>query len=263
MGVDVETVVAARDIHTRFGETVVHAGVDLELQRGEILAVIGGSGCGKSVLMRELLRLLRPTSGRVELFGQDITEMDETEISPLRRRLGVLFQHGALFSSQTLLENVTMPLIEHTDIELETAEQLAEMRIGMVGLPLDACARFPSELSGGMRKRAGLARALALDPELLFLDEPTSGLDPVGANALDELILDLARPLALSVIMITHDLASLWTVADRVIMLGEGRILANGTPDQVADTDHPAVRSFFGGARGEAARAVGAQQERR
>jgi len=249
-------VVEVKGVHTRFGDAVVHRDVNLELRRGEILAVIGGSGCGKSVLLREILRLMPVTEGEISLFSEDISTLSEAQLAPLRRRIGVLFQHAALFSSQTLLENVMLPLLEHTHLDPDTVEELARLRIAMVGLPEEAAGRFPAELSGGMRKRAGLARALALDPELLFLDEPTSGLDPVGANGLDDLIKDLAHAMGLTVLMVTHDLASLWYIADRIVMLGDAQVLASGTAEEVASVDHPLVQQFFSGPRGRAARAI-------
>lgn len=249
-----EKVVSVRGLHTRFGSNVVHHDVDMELRRGEVLAIIGGSGSGKSVLLREILGLVAPWKGTVELFGQDLSSLSEQGIMPLRKRIGVLFQHAALFSSQTLLDNVAFPLREHTDLDEDCIEDLARLKVRLVGLPPEACARYPSELSGGMRKRAGLARALALDPEVLFLDEPTSGLDPVGANGLDELIHELAETLGLTVLMVTHDLASLFSITERVVMLGDRRIIAEGRPEEVAAVEHPVVEAFFGGSRGEAAR---------
>jgi phospholipid/cholesterol/gamma-HCH transport system ATP-binding protein len=246
-------VVEARGVSTRFGRKVVHDGISLDIRRGEIFAIVGGSGSGKSTLMREMVLLLRPSGGSIRVFGSDVAAVDLKQALALRRRIGVLFQNGALFSGQTVLENVAAPLHEHTRLTSRLVKEIAAMKIALAGLEPDAAALYPSQLSGGMRKRAALARALALDPELLFLDEPSSGLDPVSADAFDELILQLKRALGLTIVMVTHDMDSLWRVADRVVLLGQARILGYGTMEELAGSGDPLVRDFFQGPRGRAA----------
>jgi phospholipid/cholesterol/gamma-HCH transport system ATP-binding protein len=238
-------VVEMEHITTRFGAQVVHDDISFDVRAGEILALVGGSGSGKTTLLREALRLMKPTEGTIRVFGVDLGTATEEEAVAVKRRIGVLFQKGGLFGALTLLENVGLPLREHTDLRPEMIDQVARLKIGFVGLPPDAEAKFPSQLSGGMIKRAGLARALALDPELLVLDEPTSGLDPVGARALDRLILDLHQALQLTVLLVTHDLDSIRILADRVAMLGKGRLLALGTVEELERSEVKEVREYF------------------
>ena len=249
-----EKVVEMRDIVTRFGSKVVHDRISMDVRRGEVLAVVGGSGSGKSTLMREMVMLMPPTSGYVEVLGRDVGGLSEIKILPLRRRIGVMFQHGALFGGQTVLENIGVPLREHTDLSRHIIDEIAQVKLALSGLEQRVGGLSPDQLSGGMRKRAALARALALDPELLFLDEPSSGLDPISADALDDLILKLKELLGLTLVMITHDMDSLWRVADRVVLLGEGRILGIGTMSSLSQSEDPQIRSFFSGPRARAAR---------
>lgn len=250
-------IVKVRGLVTRFGQVVVHDGLDLSVSRGEIIGVIGGSGSGKSVLLRALIMLIVPSAGTVELFGQPTTALDPEAADRLRRRFGVLFQHSALFSSLSVLENVSYPLREHTALSPRTTSELAMLKLSLTGLPSDAVYRYPRELSGGMTKRVALARALAMDPELLFLDEPSTGLDPVSANAFDELIVRLKRDLDLTVLMVTHDLDCLWRTTDRVAFLGDKRVLAVGTMDELSRDTHPAIMAYFQGPRGRNAKERG------
>ncbi|HEB99687.1 MAG TPA: ATP-binding cassette domain-containing protein [Thiotrichales bacterium] len=247
-------VIEIRDLCTRFGDYVVHEHLDLEVREGEVLALVGGSGSGKTTLLQEIIMLRRPTSGSIRLFGHEVVGLPFAEAQALRRRFGVLFQHGALFSGMNVLRNVGVPLKEHTDFDNELIDEIAMLKIRMAGLPPEAAWRYPSELSGGMIKRAGLARAMALDARLLFLDEPTSGLDPGSADAFDELVRRLKNWLGLTMVMISHDLESLWAVADRVAVLGEGRIVAVGAMEELAEVDHPAVQEYFRGERARRAR---------
>jgi phospholipid/cholesterol/gamma-HCH transport system ATP-binding protein len=250
-------VVRVRGLRTRFGTQVVHDGVDLEVQGGEVFGIVGGSGSGKSVLLRCILGLLRPERGEIEVLGQDIGRLGERERSDLQARQGVLFQDGALFSSLTVAENIQTPLRERLRLPDDLMQQLTKLKLDLVGLPHDACHKYPAELSGGMRKRAGLARALALDPEILFLDEPTAGLDPIGAAAFDRLIGGLQRSLGLSVVMVTHDLDSLAAICDRVAALVDKRAVV-GTLEELRNLDHPWLRAYFGGPRGRGALAAAA-----
>jgi phospholipid/cholesterol/gamma-HCH transport system ATP-binding protein len=243
-------VIEVRGLETRFGERVVHEGVDLDVRRGEVFAIIGGSGSGKSTLLRELIMLQRPTAGSIRLLGAELDGLREEQRLSLRRRLGVLFQGGALFSELTVLENVAFGLREHTGLSAPFVDELAALKLHLAGLGADAHTLFPSQLSGGMRKRTALARAIAMDPELLFLDEPTSGLDPASADAFDDLVTHLRDDLGLTIIIITHDMDTVWTAADRVLVLGQGRALGLGTPDDLARRDDPALAEFFRGARG-------------
>jgi phospholipid/cholesterol/gamma-HCH transport system ATP-binding protein len=236
---------------------VVHDGVDLEVQGGEVFGIVGGSGSGKSVLLRCILGLLRPERGEIEVLGQDIGRLGERERSDLQARQGVLFQDGALFSSLTVAENIQTPLRERLRLPDDLMQQLTKLKLDLVGLPHDACHKYPAELSGGMRKRAGLARALALDPEVLFLDEPTAGLDPIGAAAFDRLIGGLQRSLGLSVVMVTHDLDSLAAICDRMAALVDKRAVV-GTLEELRNLDHPWLRAYFGGPRGRGALAAAA-----
>jgi phospholipid/cholesterol/gamma-HCH transport system ATP-binding protein len=249
-----DAVVEIRDLNTRFGSAVVHENVNLAVQRGEVFALVGASGCGKSTLLRETIVLQQPVSGSIRVFGQEVVGLSDEQALPLRRRWGVMFERGALFSSLTVLENVGMVLREHTALGKRLIDENAAVKIALTGLPADAGYKYPSELSGGMRKRAALARALALDPELLFLDEPTAGLDPLSASGIDELIRHLRDALGLSIMMVTHDLDLLWRSADRVAVLGDGRILGTGTMEELSRSDHPLIREYFYGPRGRAAR---------
>lgn len=241
-------------IHTRFGAAVVHDDVSLTVNRDEVFAIAGGNGSGKSVLMREMILLQHPTSGAIEIFGQDVSTMNEAEVAVLRRRCGVLFQHGALFSSLTVTENVAVPLREHTRLSRRLIEELALLKIASTGFPMASVTKYPNELSGGMRRRAALARAMALDPELLFLDEPTSGLDPISAAGFDELVQQLREWFRLTIVIITHDLDSLWRIADRVAILGNGKVLGMGSMRDLSRSTDPLIHEYFYGPRGRAAR---------
>ncbi len=248
-----DAVISIRGLRTQFGGQVVHDGLDLDVRRGEVLGVVGGSGTGKSVLLRTVIGLNRPRAGTIRVLGQETMALSDAGWQRLQQRWGVLFQNGALFSSMTVFENVVVPLKEHTALAPELVADLAALKIELVGLPANAGPKHPAELSGGMRKRAGLARALALDPEILFLDEPTSGLDPIGAAAFDELIRSLQRSLGLTVLMVTHDLDSLWAICDRVAVLVDGRLKIGTMADHLSDP-HPWIRAYFHGPRARAAR---------
>lgn len=250
---DAQHVIEVAGVTNRFGAQVVHKGLDLRVRPGEILGVIGGSGAGKSVLLQTIIGLRRPEEGSVRVFGQDVHAGPEEELRAIERRWGVLFQDGALFSSLTVAQNIQAPLREHLDLPQRLMDELAAIKIKMVGLPPEAGAKYPSELSGGMRKRAGLARALAMDPALLFLDEPTSGLDPIGAAAFDQLIKDLHEALRPTVFMVTHDLDSLHAICHRVAVLARGRICAIGTLEEIMQVNEPWIADYFGGPRGRAA----------
>ena len=238
-------------IVNRFGTQVVHDGVSLDVQQGEVFGIVGGSGSGKSVLLKTMLGLHRPNSGRVEVEGLDITTLDEARMRAVKQRYGVTFQQGALFSSLTVADNVVLPVREALDLDDETLSRLVELRLRMVGLPLDSAAKYPAQLSGGMTKRAALARALALDPVLLFLDEPTAGLDPIAAAGFDELVLYLRRALELTIVMVTHDLDTLTRTCDRVAVLVDGKVIVD-TLGNIVENDHPWIRDYFHGARGRA-----------
>ncbi|HUZ13816.1 MAG TPA: ABC transporter ATP-binding protein [Caulobacteraceae bacterium] len=246
--------IEVRGLCSSFGDRVVHQGLDLTVRRGDVLGVVGGSGAGKSVLLNTIIGLRRPDSGTVRIFGQDIQHATRRKWTAIERRWGVLFQQGALWSNLTVRENVAAPLVEHTEMPLKEIDELADLKIALAGLPPASGALKPSELSGGMIKRVGLARALALDPELLFLDEPTSGLDPIGAAAFDELIRDLADSLDLTVFMITHDLDSLYAITDQVAVLADGKVVAMAPVGELESFDHPWVREYFLGPRGRASR---------
>lgn len=242
-----------RGLNSRFGTNVVHDNISLAVHPGEIFALVGGSGCGKSTLLRTIIMLLQPVSGSIRVFGREVVGLNDEQALPLRRRWGVMFERGALFSSLTVTENVSMVLREHTRLSSRLIDEVAALKIALTGLPADAGAKYPSELSGGMRKRAALARAIALDPELLFLDEPTAGLDPLSASGIDELVRSLRDMLGLTIMMVTHDLDLLWRSADRVAVLGEGHILGVGTMVELSQSDHPIIREYFYGPRGRAA----------
>lgn len=250
-----DPIIRVRGLVTRFGTHTVHDGLDLDVRRGEIIGVVGGSGTGKSVLLRAIVGLLKPVAGRIEVFGESVRDTPEEEYRRLRRRWGVMFQDGALFSSLTVRQNVEAPMREQLQLGQDLRETLAGIKVRMVGLPENALANYPSELSGGMRKRAGFARAIALDPEIVFLDEPTAGLDPIGAAAFDILIRQLQAALGLTVFLVTHDLDSLYAICDRVAVLADKRVLAVGTVQDMLKVDHPWVREYFHGPRARAAMA--------
>ncbi len=250
---DGDVVIRVKGLRNVFGEQVVHDGVDLEVSRGEILGVVGGSGTGKSVLMRSIIGLQNPEAGEVHVFGQDMLNLEGDAATEIRRHWGVLFQGGALFSGLTVAENVEVPLREFYRLDQQLMDEIAAYKIAMVGLPPEAGPKYPSELSGGMRKRAGLSRALALDPQLLFLDEPTAGLDPIGAASFDALIRQLRDILGLTVFLITHDLDTLYSICDRVAVLADKKVLTVGTIPQLLAFDHPWVQEYFTGPRGRAA----------
>ena len=249
-----DAVIEIERLNTSFGKAVVHRDVGFSVARGEIFALVGASGCGKSTLLRETIVLQRPQSGSIRVFGQQVVGMDDEAALALRRRWGVMFERGALFSALTVSENVSMVLEEHTDLGPALRAEVAALKIALTGLPPDAGPKYPSELSGGMRKRAALARAMALDPELLFLDEPTAGLDPLSATGIDELVRHLRDALGLTIMLVTHDLDLLWRAADRVAVLGDGRILGIGTMNELSKSDDALIREYFYGPRGRAAR---------
>ena len=247
-----DIVIRIKGIVTRFGTATIHDGINLEVRRGEVLGVVGGSGSGKSVLLRTIIGLNRPAAGEIEVLGHDVQRLSPAEQRQLEQRWGVLFQDGALFSSLTVAQNIEVPLREHYPMPEPLMDEIAACKIGMVGLPEDTAEKFPAQLSGGMRKRSGLARALALDPEILFLDEPTAGLDPIAAAAFDELIRDLKASLGLTVFLVTHDLDSLFAICDRVAVLVD-KTLRIGTLAQHLRDDHPWIHAYFHGPRGRAA----------
>ncbi|WP_066682635.1 ABC transporter ATP-binding protein [Caulobacter sp. CCH9-E1] len=255
--------IEVRGLVSRFGEHVVHDGLDLKVERGEVLGVVGGSGTGKSVLLNTIIGLKAPDGGHVRLFGGDMRTASRRRWSSIERRWGVLFQQGALFSNLTVRENVAAPLHEHTRLPRREIDEIADLKIAMVGLPAHAALLKPAELSGGMRKRAGLARALAMDPELLFLDEPTAGLDPISAGAFDELINDLSESLDLTVFMITHDLDTLYAITDRVAVLADKKVVAAAPVHELERSDHPWIKKYFLGPRGRAAASAEARAKAR
>jgi phospholipid/cholesterol/gamma-HCH transport system ATP-binding protein len=249
-----ETVIEVRGLRNSFGDQVVHENLDLDVRRGEILGVVGGSGTGKSVLMRSIIGLQTPDEGEVRVFGQPMIGRDDTDARNVRRRWGILFQGGALFSTLTVAENVQVPLREYfRRLDPTLLDEIAAYKVAMTGLPAEAGPKYPSELSGGMRKRAGLARALALDPDLLFLDEPTAGLDPISAAAFDDLIKSLKDTLGLTVFLITHDLDTLYAICDRVAVLADRKVVAIGTIPELLALDHKWIQEYFRGPRGRAA----------
>jgi phospholipid/cholesterol/gamma-HCH transport system ATP-binding protein len=244
--------IEVRGLRSQFGSHVVHDNLDLEVREGEILGIVGGSGTGKSVLVNTILGLKQPDAGEVYFRGQAMSGLTGKERLALEKRWGVLFQSGALFSSLTVQENVMAPMREHVRMPVSLMKELADLKIGLVGLAGEAGSKFPAELSGGMKKRAGLARALALDPDILFLDEPTAGLDPIGASAFDSLIKELSETLSLTVVMITHDLDSLHAICDRVAVIADKRVIANAPLDELTQNEHPWIQEYFGGPRGRA-----------
>ncbi len=249
-----EPAIVVEGLVSRFGSNLVHDGLDLTVRKGEVLGLVGGSGAGKSVLLNTLIGLRRPEAGRVRVLGVDVSHAGDAKQRELEARWGVLFQGAALFSALSVLDNVAAPLREHTRLPRRQVRALAELKIALAGLPPEAAALKPAELSGGMRKRAGVARALALDPELLFLDEPTSGLDPIGAEAFDRLLQGLSKALGLTVLLITHDLDSLYALCDRVAVIADRKIVATAPVAELERSDHPWIRAYFLGPRGRAAR---------
>jgi phospholipid/cholesterol/gamma-HCH transport system ATP-binding protein len=247
-----EPIIRVRDLHVAFGSKMVLNGLDLDVKAGEVMGFVGGSGQGKSVLTRTILGLVPKKSGKIEVFGEDIDHLTPEEHRILERRWGVMFQSGALFSALTVKQNIEAPMREYLSLSQATMDELAMLKIRMVGLPPDAADKFPSELSGGMVKRAAIARALALDPELLFLDEPTSGLDPIGAAEFDDLISTLQKTLGLTVFMVTHDLDSLYSICDTIAALADGKVIASGPLSTMLASDHPWLRSYFHGKRSRA-----------
>lgn len=244
-------VIEITELKNLLGGQWVHDGLNMIVEKGEIIAIIGPSGCGKTTLLRSILMLRKQTAGSIKVFGIDTLRCSEAEAMQLRRRWGVMFQSGALFSSLTLLENIIYPLNEYMNLPQAVQKEIALLKIALVGLEVEAAAKYPAELSGGMRKRGAVARALALDPELLFLDEPTSGLDPQGAGELDELVLELRDNLGLTFVMVTHDLDTLWRVPDRVFYLGEGKVLAALPMQEIVKQRHPLIRTYFSGPRSQ------------
>lgn len=245
--------IVVEGLENRFGDFVVHQDLSLTVNRGEILGVVGGSGTGKSVLMRSIIGLQTPSAGEIEVFGRSITSAEPDEVLGVRNRWGVLFQGGALFSTLTVGENVEVPLKQfYPDIDDKLRCEIARYKVMLSGLPDDAVNKYPAELSGGMKKRAGLARALALDPELLFLDEPTAGLDPIGAANFDSQTRELKETLGLTVFLITHDLDTLYEICDRVAVLADRRVIAVGTIPELLESDHPWIDEYFNGPRGRA-----------
>lgn len=247
-----EIVIKVRGLTNQFGDHVVHDHVDLDVKRGEVIAIVGGSGTGKSVLLRSIIGLIEPKEGEIEIFGVDPRTLSGHELEQLQIRWGMLFQEGALFSSETVAENIQVPLREYTKMSQELMNEVASVKLSMVGLPESAAPKFPSEISGGMKKRAGLARALALDPELLFLDEPTAGLDPISATQFDQLVRDLQKSLNLTVVMVTHDIDTLRATTDRIAVLVNKK-LKIGTIDTLRNDPDPWIKEYFSGVRGRAA----------
>jgi phospholipid/cholesterol/gamma-HCH transport system ATP-binding protein len=247
-----ESVISVRDLVNGFGNRIIHDHIDLDVKRGEVMGLVGGSGTGKSVLMRTIIGLNMPKEGSVKVFSEEVSDADNSSMRVLQMRWGVLFQEGALFSSQTIAENIQVPLREYTEMTQNLMNEIASMKLSMVGLPEDTARKYPSELSGGMKKRAGLARALALDPELLFLDEPTAGLDPISATNFDVLVRDLQKSLGLTVLMVTHDIDTLRATTDRVAVLVDKKVKI-GTIAELRKDDNPWIKEYFSGTRGRAA----------
>lgn len=242
-------IVELLNIKTRFGQQRIHQNLNLTVNKGERLALVGGSGCGKSVLLSEIALLLQPEAGKIRLFGQDVQQLNTGQLKLMRTRMGMMFQQGALFTSLSLLENIMLPIRELQQLPNSLIQELAMLKLQLVGLPATAAHKFPQELSGGMLKRAAVARALALDPNLLLLDEPTSGLDPVSANAFDELLLELHANLELTLILVTHDLDSLWRITDQVAFIGRKRVLCKAPMDELIQQDHPDIKHYFASTR--------------
>jgi phospholipid/cholesterol/gamma-HCH transport system ATP-binding protein len=251
-GSEKDVVIRVRGLVNGFGDQLLHDHIDLDVYRGEVLGVVGGSGTGKSVLLRSIIGLNEIRSGTIEVFGRNTDHLNETQWREIEMRWGVLFQEGALFSSQTIAENIQVPLREYTAMTQDLMNEIASMKLSMVGLPENAAPKHPSELSGGMKKRAGLARALALDPEIVFLDEPTAGLDPISANMFDELVKDLQKSLNLTVFMVTHDLDTLRATTDRIAVLVDRKVVV-GTIDELRRNPNPWIQEYFSGPRGRAA----------
>lgn len=250
-----EIVIRVQGLDVGFGSNLVLKDLDIDVYRGEVLAVVGASGAGKSVLLRSIVGILPRRSGTVEVFGKDVTRLRDEERIAVERRWGVLFQDGALFSALTVAQNIQVPMREHLKLSQRMMDELAALKLDMVGLPISAAVKYPAELSGGMRKRAGLARALALDPEIVFLDEPTSGLDPIGAAEFDDMVGKLQQTLGLTVFMVTHDLDSIYAISDRVAVLGEGHVLVSGDLTTMLNFEHPWVAAYFKGPRARVANA--------
>ena len=250
-------IISVKGLRTQFGDHVVHDNLDLDVYRGEVIGIVGGSGTGKSVLLRTIVGLNKERAGEISVFGEDLRKMSDEERRLYEQRWGVLFQAGALFSSLTVAQNVQAPMREHLDLPPQLMNELAALKINMVGLESSAGDKYPHELSGGMRKRAGLARALALDPEIVFLDEPTAGLDPIGAAAFDKLIKRLQKTLGLTVFMVTHDLDSLYAICDRIAVLADKRVVVVGTIDDMLKQNHAWIREYFHGPRARAASHAG------
>jgi phospholipid/cholesterol/gamma-HCH transport system ATP-binding protein len=249
-------VIDVQHVATHFGSHVVHSDISFNVQRAEVFALIGGSGSGKSTLLREMIMLHKPDAGALNVLGVDLLTINAADATALRQRWGVVFQHGGLFASLTVQENVALPLREHTTLSATLINELALWKLDMAGLPPEVARQYPTELSGGMLKRASLARALALDPELLFLDEPTAGLDPISAAGVDALVLSLRERFGLTVVMVTHDLDTLWQVADRVAVLADGQVVALGSMLALSQSDHATVKTYFSGPRAHAAEAA-------
>lgn len=254
-------IIEIHHLKNQFGDRIIHDDVNLSINQGEIVAIIGGSGCGKTTLLRTILMLRQPTNGTIKVFNTEVTKCSPKRALAVQKRWGVLFQNNALFSSLTLLENVLFPLKEYTKLPLEMQKDLALLKILIVGLDAEAANKYPAELSGGMQKRGALARAIALDAELLFFDEPTTGLDPNSASDLDQLILQLRNNLGITIVIVTHDMDTLWTVTDRVIFLGEGKVLAAAPMEELIKKDHPLIREYFSSMRAQFARIAKEKKE--
>lgn len=245
-----QPIIQIKHLVTQFGKRIIHDDLQLEILHGEIIAIIGGSGSGKSTLLREMILLERPASGSIEILGQQILDLSDTQALWLRKVCGVMFQNGALFSSLTVAENIALPLREHTRLSTDFIQEMVTLKLALVGLAIEVGAKYPNQLSGGMIKRVAMARALALDPQILFLDEPTAGLDPISAAALDELILQLKQLLGLTIVIITHDLDTLWKVTDRVAVLADQRLIAVEPLATLVNFEHPWLQEYFHGERG-------------